>query len=89
MTVLIIIDRCQGRIYRGGAGGCSPHLVVSNTPPRHHPKNLLDHTCSAFRIAISGTSTVVKHKTVEVQKSKIVFSFILLLARVDFLKRFN
>jgi hypothetical protein len=42
-------------------GGCAPHLVVSSTPlEKSSPtlKNLLDHTCSAFRIAISGTSTV-------------------------------
>ena len=54
----------QGWIYRRG---CAPYLVVSSTtpppppPPRefqHHPKNLFDHTFSAFRKAISGTSTV-------------------------------
>ena len=46
---------------RGGGGGGASHLVVSSTPLEKSSttlKNLLDHTFSALRIAIGGTSTV-------------------------------
>ena len=51
--------------------GCAPHLVVSSSPPppleksSNRSENLLDHTFSAFRIVISGTSTVSAWRFIE------------------------
>ena len=44
-----------------GCRGFSPHLVV----PSITLKNLLDHTFSDYRIAISGTSTVSASRFLE------------------------
>jgi hypothetical protein len=51
----------KGRIIRGMQWVGIPSCDIQHTSPpsrevQHHPKKLLDHTFSAFGIAISGTS---------------------------------
>jgi large subunit ribosomal protein L15e len=60
-VVLCLLSRKTGADLLWGAGGCTPHLVVSSIPVEKSSttlQNLCYHTFSALQIAISGTSTV-------------------------------
>ena len=68
INLLVLNKFYQGRIYRVGVQGVrtSPSGAYSNPPPEKSStilKNLLD--LSAFRTAISGTSTVSARRFLE------------------------